>query len=76
MCAFLKQLPPRVHKGRFCWFQSRGRHSAWNKGSLLSRLTHANETKNATHIYRGTQREYSSKPLKHRTVKRILVFKL
>ena len=24
---------------------------------------------------RGTQREYSSKPLKHSTVKRILVFK-
>ena len=31
-------------KGRFCWFQSRGR-----QGPLLSRLTHANETKNATH---------------------------
>ena len=27
-------------------------------------------------IGRGTQREYSSKPLKHRIVKRILVFKL
>ena len=25
--------------------------------------------------YRGTQREYSSKPLKHSIVKRILVFK-
>ena len=25
--------------------------------------------------YRGTQREYSSKPLKHSVVKRILVFK-
>ena len=46
MCIF-KHLRPRVHKlkGRFCWFQSRGRH----KGSLLSRLTHANETKKATH---------------------------
>ena len=36
-------------KGRFCWFQSRGRHSACNKEPLLSRLTHAKETKNATH---------------------------
>ena len=26
-------------------------------------------------IVRGTQREYNSKPLKHRIVKRILVFK-
>ena len=26
-------------------------------------------------LTRGTQREYSSKPLKHRIVKRILVFK-
>ena len=27
------------------------------------------------YIEQGTQREYSSKPLKHSTVKRILVFK-
>ena len=27
------------------------------------------------HLDRGTQREYSSKPLKHSIVKRILVFK-
>ena len=26
-------------------------------------------------LYRGTQREYSSKPLKHSIVKRVLVFK-
>ena len=26
-------------------------------------------------FFRGTQREYSSKPLKHRIVKRILLFK-
>ena len=34
------------------------------------------ETKLSSQSYfRGTQREYSSKPLKHSTVKRILVFK-
>ena len=26
-------------------------------------------------VFRGTQREYSSKPLKHRIIKRILLFK-
>ena len=34
-----------------------------------------NWTNDGDFIVRGTQREYSSKPLKHSIVKRILVFK-
>ena len=41
----------------------------------LISLSSAKEQRKQSREYRGTQREYSSKPLKHSIVKRILVFK-
>ena len=41
-------------------------HHPWSQKSLVTRRQVE---------FRGTQREYSSKPLKHRIVERLLVFK-
>ena len=43
-------------------------------GCTLNKLTDE-KTYSFTYFFRGTQREYSSKPLKHSIVERILVFK-
>ena len=42
---------------------------------LLARLSAYGISTHSLNLLRGTQREYSSKPLKHSIVKRILVFK-
>ena len=52
-------------------------HDRETTGAITSGKTLANFIKFyfQAQFFRGTQREYSSKPLKHSIIKRILVFK-
>ena len=51
------------------------KETAYRVGQCSSPMSKPRELDPQYPIYRGTQREYSSKPLKHSIVERILVFK-